>query len=342
MRLIYFPVELLHEIVKHTSVSSLPQLRLACKTFNDVVAPCMFRHAHIRYSSLSLDKFLDILHAFAVGEHPSVTHAKMLTVHDLGPEPNRFGEGTEERRRYDLEVLDPYEARLESIQTRIQVALLSCRNVNTVIWDIARGSTLGWGRDSVLFGLENMSSLTSFTLNALLRHDNSLPISSLPPLQLSQTTTMEFVACHIYWQSPPEPFVISNSRYTVRMTQRLKSLNFTEIYTCDTDEQSELITLEDYLDALGSHASSLESLTILPEHEGNWCFGKRGPYDPSHAVICNALTMFMRSIPMNKSTLMSDPMDRWIPRNINSQSEICKVIVIIISCKLSITILFDL
>ncbi|KAF8996744.1 hypothetical protein BDQ17DRAFT_908819 [Cyathus striatus] len=182
MRPLSFPIEILHEIVEHTSASSLPNLRLACKIINEVVVPCMFRHACIRYS-LNLDKFLGILHAFGTGEHPCVSHAKTLTIQDLGPEPNPFDD--EDINMYDLEILDPYEAQLESIQTWIQLALLNCRKVNAVIWKISRSSTMGWGKNSVLFGLKNMSTLTSFTLYARgLSFEDWLSVSSLPPLQV--------------------------------------------------------------------------------------------------------------------------------------------------------------
>ncbi|KAF8983574.1 hypothetical protein BDQ17DRAFT_1207572, partial [Cyathus striatus] len=54
----------------------------------------------------------------------------------------------------------------------------------------------------------------------------------------------------------------------------LKSLDFEGCYYSIRGGQPGP-TLEDYLDALSNHSSSLEALSILPTYEGNWCFGTR-------------------------------------------------------------------
>ncbi|KAF8983679.1 hypothetical protein BDQ17DRAFT_1377780 [Cyathus striatus] len=55
----------------------------------------------------------------------------------------------------------------------------------------------------------------------------------------------------------------------------LKSAAFIEEFYGNTDDESKKLVLEDYLDGLINHASSLENLKILPTYEGEWCFSEK-------------------------------------------------------------------
>ncbi|KAF8990825.1 hypothetical protein BDQ17DRAFT_1371474 [Cyathus striatus] len=373
-----FPVELLQEIFQLACNSSLPNLRLACKSFNEMVVPIMFSHACIRYPS-SLDMYLVVLHAFATGEHPCATHAKSLQIEDLGPpeDYSDFLDDDEEyNTRYFTEVLEPYGAQLESIQNLLQLAVASCKHVTTVTWKISQNSSEST-MDSVLSGLERVSSLSALALYVNLSTLLSLSLHSLPPLEVlkihvptrsshspddalrfhglpnliaKSSSKLRHLNLKLYRSQNEESFLSSLARSSeplcithltvsgsvhlnksfashlrslrslslgcvstqdrhistaggtwsmlkderiylhhiahiestesllqyFRSYAGLKSLEFKEGYNGISNERSNQLTLNDYLNALTSHVSSLEDLTIVPDRdEDDWCFAER-------------------------------------------------------------------
>ncbi|KAF8982054.1 hypothetical protein BDQ17DRAFT_1507076 [Cyathus striatus] len=128
-----FPVELLQEIFQRACTDSpLSNVRLACKSFNEIAVPIMFHNAHIRYPS-GLDIYLDILVTLAAGEHPWVTHARSLTTENLDPEdPDYPLDDAIYNKAYFFDLIEIGDPQFKRIQTMLKDAVAGFQHVTTV------------------------------------------------------------------------------------------------------------------------------------------------------------------------------------------------------------------
>ncbi|KAF8982053.1 hypothetical protein BDQ17DRAFT_1416002 [Cyathus striatus] len=332
-----FPFELLQEIFQLACTdSSLANVRLACKSFNETAVPIMFRNAHIRYPS-NLEKYLTVLITLAAGEHPWATHARSLTIEnpDL-QDPDYPFEDERYNKMYFFDLIEIGDPQFKRVETMLKNAVAGFQHVTTVIWRLLN-YTSEWSRYGVLSGLEQMTSLKALIIDTNL-YNGSLSLESLPPLEVLKIRSSSSyklpidglptlvtksssklrhldLLLQLYSSQNEKSFLsslvkrcvvtrvggISTAGDTWRMLKDeqihlehishieptesllqffgsysgLKSLEFNKGDYGEMDEISKQLTLNDYLNALSNHVSSLENLTIVhAREEGDWCFAE--------------------------------------------------------------------
>ncbi|KAF8985937.1 hypothetical protein BDQ17DRAFT_1376401 [Cyathus striatus] len=277
-----FPVEILQDIAQLTI--SLPNLRLVCTRFNDIVTPQIFSRVLIRFWSGKQDKFLEALEALAIGEHPAVLHAKSLTIQGLIPDPepplNKHPiflsdekEVEDYKLQYKRQTLDPYYAHSQSIKEWLPRAIGRLKQVSTVTWFINNRSD-EWTRDCVISGISQMPSFTKLILNTMLGSEIPIRLHSLPPVQtLAIHGIYNMISPNGPIQGIPELIARSSSRL-LRIEikswnhggQEKATLALSEFLHDEPPLHITHLTLEGFMVQLSStaipHLHSLESLYV--------------------------------------------------------------------------------
>ncbi|KAF8983680.1 hypothetical protein BDQ17DRAFT_1336408 [Cyathus striatus] len=220
-----------------------------------------------------------LLRALATGEHPWATYALSLDIGDLGPEDYNFPEEAEDySARYNTEVLEPYDSQRELIQDLLEGAVANCQRVITVVNCITNLWVVG-------INYESSSTLRHLNLLLYCSEDEASFLSSLvqsaQPLRITHLDVggrdTGISTAGDTWSMLTDEEIYLQRIAHIEITQSmlkyfgsysgLKSVKFEMKHYGNVDKELKEITFNEYLDALGNHAGSLEDLTILPPGE---------------------------------------------------------------------------